>query len=283
MDNFTDDAVEWGDEKGMASVANSTLVDLFAEAARRAPEHIAVTLGHEHITYQVIDERSNQLAHYLRKQGVREETLVPICLNRSIEMIIGLLGILKAGGAFVPVDPDYPADRIQYMLADAGGPLVVTNAQTRRVLPESITTVSLDSEWATVAQEPVEPVSVPVLAHHLAYVIYTSGSTGRPKGVLIEHRSIVNYILNSIREYALGQRSQPSGSYLHLPLAFDASMTTIFVPLLTGKRIVVNALPPIEAFNNETLLQNGPFDFLKVTPAQLFLVDTASSDAIKTT
>ncbi len=267
----------------MNNFTDRTIVDLFVKQAQRTPEGIAVTLADEHITYRTLDEKSNQLAHYLRRQGVQQETLVPICLDRSIEMIIGLLGILKAGAAYVPIDPGYPADRIRFVLDDTAAGLVLTDTASARFitgLNTGLTVIALDAEWTTIARESTEAVSVAITPATLAYVIYTSGSTGRPKGVLIEHRSIANYILNSIHDYATTNQQQ-SGSYMHLPLAFDASVTTIFVPLLTGKRIVVNALPPIEAFNNETLLENGPFDFLKVTPAQLFLIDTSTHSDIK--
>ncbi len=169
---------------------DKTVVELFEEQAIRTPEAMAVVYGRQSLTYQQLEERSNQLAHYLRAQGVGAETLVPICMERSVEMLIGILGILKAGGAYVPIDPAYPRDRIGYMLEDTAAALVVTSSGCMALLPQDVRCIALDRDrWLTDGQ-PVDPVDSRPAPGQLAYVIYTSGSTGRPKGVLVRHRPL---------------------------------------------------------------------------------------------
>lgn len=104
---------------------NKTIIDLFVEQVRNTPDNVAVIFEDQQLTYRELDDKSNQFANYLRRCGVREETLVPVCLSRSLAMIVGLIGVLKAGGAYVPIDPDYPEDRINYLLSDVKGPVVV--------------------------------------------------------------------------------------------------------------------------------------------------------------
>ena len=176
---------------------DKTVVDLFIEQASRTPEGVAVVYGDERITYRQLDERSNQVGHYLRERhGVVEETLVGICMERGVEMLVGLLGILKAGGAYVPVDPDYPGDRIGYMLLDSGTRVVLSSEQSLGVIPREYggEIVSVDGLWSTIGGMAKSGLVSSLKPHHLAYVIYTSGSTGRPKGVMIEHSSLVNLI-----------------------------------------------------------------------------------------
>jgi non-ribosomal peptide synthetase component F len=151
-----------------------TVVDLFGEQAAQTPEAVAVVFEGESLTYAELDRRSNELGHYLRGLGVKEESLVPICVERSVEMIVGILGIMKAGGAYVPIDPAYPEDRIAFMLEDTGGDLLVTLETFR----EAIGTMETG------------PVPGSLRPGQLAYMIYTSGSTGKPKGVMIEHGSL---------------------------------------------------------------------------------------------
>ncbi|WP_408032020.1 amino acid adenylation domain-containing protein, partial [Tenacibaculum xiamenense] len=169
---------------------DKTLVDLFTEQVAKTPEAIAVVYENEALTFAELDERSNQLAHYLREQGVTPDTLVGICIERSIEMLVSILGILKSGGAYVPIDPEYPEDRIEYMLTDADIKLVLTSEKvTSEVLGEreGITAIALDSQWKTIESYSTGALIPVVSPENLAYVIYTSGSTGKPKGVMNQH------------------------------------------------------------------------------------------------
>jgi len=256
---------------------DKTIVDLFDEQVIKTPDHIAVVFENTTLTYQELYEKSNQLAHYLRAFGVREETLVPICINRSLEMIIGIMGILKAGGAYVPIDPEYPMDRIQYMLKDTASKLVVTHSSCNNLLKKDekiVESVCLDTNWHSIARQPTESVPTKLHGSNLAYIIYTSGSTGRPKGVMIEHESLLSYLINSKTKY-LNADEDSAGNYFHLSYTFDGSITGLLMPLAWGKSIVLAPLQPGDPFRNDFLEKQSPYDFIKLTPAHMQLLETA--------
>lgn len=228
---------------------DKTLVDLFMEQARLTPARVAVVDAGRQLTYAELDQQSNQLAHYLRKQGVKQETLVPICLERSIAMIVGLLGILKAGGAYVPIDPDYPADRIDYILADLNATVVVTDAFARPKLEAdpyrqigalthagTRTLVCLDRDASAITGESTQAVSERPTPHQLAYIIYTSGSTGRPKGVMIEHVNVVSLMKMNATLFDFSQ--QDVWTMFH-SFCFDFSVWEMYGALLFGGRLVI--------------------------------------------
>ena len=271
---FNDTQVDYPD--------NKTVVELFEQQASRTPDNTAIVFKGEALTYRQLDQRSNQLGHYLRELGVREDTPVGICLNRGLEMIVGILGILKAGGAYVPIDPEYPEQRIGYILQDSAIPVLLTTLESFEVVPSSYTgkLVALDLEWGKIGVRPdISPATL-LEPHHLAYIIYTSGSTGKPKGVLIEHASLINYLRNSRTRYTdpiSGPDGAPSGtgSFVHLSYTFDASLTAVFMPLLSGRSIVLSTANPAEVFANETFKQYAPYDFIKLTPAHLTLLSEA--------
>jgi non-ribosomal peptide synthetase component F len=175
---------------------DKSIVDLFEEQVEKTPGAIALVFEEEELSYQELNKRSNQLAHYLRGKGVKEETLVPICIERSIEMLVGILGILKAGGAYVPIDPEYPQERISYMLEDTKAKIVVSSAKSRSKLQEArdIDITELDTEWEVIEMQSAANLQTTIDPSNLAYVIYTSGSTGLPKGVMIEHRGVVSLV-----------------------------------------------------------------------------------------
>ena len=180
--------VEWNNtETEYKKVAG--IHQLFESQVEQNPDAIAVVFEDQSLTYQELNERSNQLAHYLQSLGVKADDLVGICLERSLDMLVGLLGILKAGGAYVPLDPAYPEDRLSYMVNDAQVSIVVTLEKWKSLITQqSFTRVCLDSQSETIAQQTTDNLDVLIDDNNLAYVIYTSGSTGKPKGVLIEHK-----------------------------------------------------------------------------------------------
>ena len=199
---------------------------------------MAVIYEQESLTYQELHERSNQLARYLQKQGVKSETLVPVCVERSIEMIVGILGVLKAGGAYVPVDPDYPQDRITYMLEDTGAKLVLSSTGIKSKLSQSedIRVIAIDGDWKAIAKEPgTPPAGTQPEAGQLAYMIYTSGSTGKPKGAMNEHGGIVNRLLWTQDYFQLSSRD---AILQKTTFSFDVSVWELFWPLITGARLV---------------------------------------------
>jgi non-ribosomal peptide synthetase component F len=168
---------------------------LFEEQVTRTPDAPAVIFGDQCLSYRELNERANQLGHYLQKLGVGPEVLVAICVERSLEMIVGLLGILKAGGAYVPLDPSYPSERLLFMLQDAAAPVLLTQSTLDLGLAKGNThTVFLDRDWPDIAHEGRDNVQSAVQPDNLVYVIYTSGSTGNPKGVMVEHLSCLNLI-----------------------------------------------------------------------------------------
>ncbi|HZA22932.1 MAG TPA: amino acid adenylation domain-containing protein, partial [Dehalococcoidia bacterium] len=236
----------------------------------KTPEAIAVAFEEEQLTYRELNQRANQLAYHLQKLGVEPEVLVGVCVERSLELVVGLLGILKAGGAYVPLDPSYPQERLAFMIEDAQAPVLLTQAHLAATLPKGgVQVVCLDKEWEHIAtQSPVNPVSG-VRAENLAYVIYTSGSTGKPKGTLITHRGLTNYLNWCLAAYPL---SKGRGSLVHSTIAFDATVTALFSPLLVGGS--VDLVPEnIDLEDLRTALRRkGDFSLLKITPAHLNLL-----------
>ena len=189
------------------------------------------------LTYAELNTRANQLAHYLYSLGVGADTRVALCVERSLEMVVGLLAILKAGAAYVPIDPIYPPERIAFMVQDAQVSVLLTQAQ----LVEQLSSVNariicLDTEWATVQALPTTPLAVPMSAEQLAYVIYTSGSTGQPKGVMINHRNVSNLIHWHQQVYGLtpqDRTTQVAGP------AFDAVVWELWPTLTAGAALYI--------------------------------------------
>ncbi|RDV11083.1 amino acid adenylation domain-containing protein, partial [Pontibacter diazotrophicus] len=262
LEEFNATAVEYPQDK--------TLVDLFEEQVAKTPDAVAVVFGNKSFNYKQLNERADQLAHYLQKKGLSKEMLVPICVDRSLEMLVGLWGILKAGGAYVPIDPSFPQERIHFILKDTGASLVISSGAYAGLFKgeEGVEPVLLDTDWKEISRETADKPVVDLRPKNLAYVIYTSGSTGRPKGVLIEHRSAVNYLLNSQTNYT-GEEESASGSYQHLAYTFDASVTDLLMPLLKGKSVVLAEGKGLEAFEAASLAANAPYSFIKLTPAHL--------------
>ncbi|HEY9692726.1 MAG TPA: amino acid adenylation domain-containing protein [Oculatellaceae cyanobacterium] len=213
------------------------IYELFEAQVERDPNLIAVEDAGEKLTYQELNTRANQLAHYLQSLGVKPEVLVGICVERSLEMIVGLLGILKAGGAYVPLDPAYPQERLAFMLADAQVSVLLTQERLLGDLPNNTAkVVCLDSDWKNIAQyRPENPLSQ-TTEDNLAYVMYTSGSTGTPKGVMIQHKSLVNYTKAVSVEYQLNARDK---ILQFASISFDISVEEIYPCLSVGATLVL--------------------------------------------
>jgi amino acid adenylation domain-containing protein/non-ribosomal peptide synthase protein (TIGR01720 family) len=206
--------------------------ELISAQAARAPTSVAVTAGDRELSYGELEVRSNQLAHHLQALGVRPEVPVGVCLPRSPQLVVALLGILKAGGVYVPLDPGYPEERLRFMAEDSGIALLLGQAEKRLAEPQ----VQLDQEWSALEGLPEQPVGPRIDPQMLAYVIYTSGSTGRPKGVQVGHRSLVN-MLHSRQTMA---PLSASDRVLQLrPISFDASLVEILEVLVAGACLVV--------------------------------------------
>ncbi|UCD34813.1 MAG: amino acid adenylation domain-containing protein [Nitrospiraceae bacterium] len=209
--------------------------ELFEEQAEKTPDATAVVFGDDHLTYRDLNRKADELAHYLRKQGVAAEVLVGICVERSLHMVIGALGILKAGGAYVPLDPSYPKERLAFMVKDTKAPLILTQKKLQGVLPKhAARVVLLDSEPEIIAEDDNTAPAGNAHADNLAYVIYTSGSTGRPKGVCVPHRAINRLVMNTnyIKIESSDRIAQASS------FSFDAVTFELWGALLHGACLV---------------------------------------------
>lgn len=210
---------------------------LFEAQVEQTPDAVAVIFEDKQLTYRELNHRANQVAHYLRRLGVKPEVLVGICVERSLEMVVGLLGIFKAGGAYVPLDPAYPQERLAFMLSDSQVPVLLTQARLVESLPpHQAKVVCLDTNWDAIAQHSQENLISGVTTKNLAYVIYTSGSTGRPKGVMNTHMGLCNRLLwmQSAYQLTIADRVLQKTSF-----SFDVSVWEFFWPLLFGACLVV--------------------------------------------
>ena len=203
---------------------------LFEEQVQRVSDAVAVRIGKEELSYRELNLRANQLARRLQEMGVGPEVLVGIFMERSLETLVGLLAVLKAGGAYLPLDPEYPPERISFMIEDSQARVVLTQSGLFHRLPDTtVQTICLDSH--AIFSEDSDNLQAFVMPDNLAYVIYTSGSTGRPKGVLVTHRGVTNMIEASIKLFEITSSSRILQA---ASLSFDASVLEIFIALLGG-------------------------------------------------
>ncbi|WP_375501013.1 amino acid adenylation domain-containing protein [uncultured Nostoc sp.] len=216
---------------------DKSIHQLFESIAEHNPDAIALVFGDEQLSYKELNVHSNQLAHYLKKLGVKAEVLVGLCVERSFDMVIGMLGILKAGGAYVPLDPSYPSKRLNFTLEDAQVSVLLTHEQCiERLENNNLKIICLDKNCKIIAQEIEDNPPCEVSVNNLAYVIYTSGSTGKPKGVQIEHRGLLNLVFWHQKAFAVSpidRVTQIAG------IAFDACSWEIWPYLSAGASIYI--------------------------------------------
>jgi len=262
---------------------------LFELQVEQAPDAIATVFEKQYLTYRELNSKANQIAHYLQQRGVKPEVLVGICIDRSLDAIAGLLGIFKAGGAYLPLDPNYPQERLNFMLEDAGISILLTTQQhltrfTAKAQPDcqipNLTVVCLNRDRDAIARQSQQNPTSQVTIENLAYVIYTSGSTGKPKGVLIEHKGLSNLAVAQIETFKL----QPNHRVLQFAsLSFDASIFEIVMALRSGASLYLA--------NKESLLPGKPLiQFLRdnaishftLPPAVLKLLPNTELPALQT-
>ncbi len=224
---------EWN-QTGTAFPADKCVHELFEEQVRRSPEATAVVLEEEELSYGELNARANRLAHYLRESGVKPDERVAICVERGFEMIVGLLAVLKAGGGYVPLDPAYPEERLQYMLEDSAPVVLLTQRHLEdrfSGIGVPVLDVNASAAWQSFPESNPEAEAVGLTSSHLAYVIYTSGSTGQPKGVMVEHRGLCNISLTQSRELKV----EPSSRILQFAsFSFDACAWETLMALCQG-------------------------------------------------
>ncbi|HEX9939387.1 MAG TPA: amino acid adenylation domain-containing protein [Longimicrobium sp.] len=266
---------EWN-RTDAAFPADWCLHERFERQAERAPGEVAVTFADESLTYGELNARANRLAHHLVARGVGPDARVAICVERSLEMVVGLLAVLKAGGGYVPLDPGYPEDRLRYTLADSSPALLLTqDALRERFAGLDLPVLALDGDAPAWADQPeTNPGRQDVGPEHLAYVIYTSGSTGQPKGVMVEHRNVAR--LFTATDAWFGFTSADVWTLFH-SFAFDFSVWEIWGALLYGGRLVVVPLgvsrSPEEFYallcrEGVTVLNQTPSAFRQLIAAQ---------------
>ncbi|MDZ8086286.1 MAG: amino acid adenylation domain-containing protein [Nostoc sp. DedQUE12b] len=228
--------VEWNNTQAIYP-QDKCIHQLIQSVAEQNSEATALVFGEEQLSYKELNIRSNQLAHYLKKLGVKSEVLVGLCVERSFDMVIGMLGILKAGGAYVPLDASYLSERLNFMLEDAQVSVLLTQERWLERLKNSDSQIiCLDKDWEIISQEIEDNLTSKVTVDNLAYIIYTSGSTGKPKGVKIEHRGLLNLVFWHQKAFAvspLDRATQISG------VAFDACGWEIWPYLSTGASIYI--------------------------------------------
>ncbi|HXL18912.1 MAG TPA: condensation domain-containing protein, partial [Streptosporangiaceae bacterium] len=251
---------EWNDTA--RSIPASTLPELFEAQAARTPQAVAVVFEERRLTYAELNARANQLAHHLQGLGVGPETVVGLCVERSLEMVVGLMGILKAGAAYLPLDPGYPPERLAYMLGDARAPVLLTHAALLDRLPEHhAQVICLDADWEEISLHSLTAPAHVATSNNLAYVIYTSGSTGQPKGVGVLHCNIVRLVQN-----ANFVDLTPNDVFLHLaPLAFDASTFEIWGALLNGAKLVIYPDVDIELLRLKRIIEDAAVSVVWLT------------------
>ncbi|MEU6221996.1 amino acid adenylation domain-containing protein [Streptomyces sp. NPDC047022] len=266
---------EWNDtERRLPQVL---VPELYQAQVERTPDAVAVVCDGVELSFAELDARANRLAHHLMSQGAGAESVVGLCLPRGAEMVTAILAVWKAGAAYVPLDPEYPVERLAFMLADsAAGVLVGIGDLTRELSTDGVRTVDLDDP-ATVAGPAARSAAAPEVTRRsdqLAYVIYTSGSTGRPKGVAVTHGGLANYALWAAEAYGM---AEGGGAPLHSSLAFDLTVTSVVLPLVSGSAVRVSPAGGAEGLA-ELLSGPGEFGLAKVVPGHLPLLSELLAD-----
>ncbi|MFD4949285.1 amino acid adenylation domain-containing protein [Streptomyces sp. NPDC058409] len=266
--------VEWNDTA--AEVPAGTVAARFEEQAARTPDAVAIVADGTQVSYAELDARANRLAHYLMDQGVGAESLVGLCLGRGVEMIAAILAVWKAGAAYLPIDPEQPADRVAYLITDSRAALTLTTEEILDDLPAGKRLVALDSPLMTMQLDAAEETAsqVTTAPDGLAYVIYTSGSTGRPKGVAVTHGSLSNYVASVPGRAGLGA---PGDRYALLQAqATDLGNTMVFASLTTGGELHIldeDAVTDPAAVSR--YLAEHRIDHLKAVPSHLAALGAA--------
>ncbi len=252
----------------MAAHPHPTVLDAFAAQVARTPGGIAVAGAGEDITYAELDARSTELAHRL-VASAGPAPRVAIHLRRSVEMVVALWAVLKAGGSYVPIDSQYPAARCQFLIADSGASVVLTDADLGRHVETPAGAVAIMLPIGDDAPRPEAVLTHPG-PEDIAYLMYTSGSTGQPKGVLVSHGNLLNYVDWANHEYG---RGEPVSFPLYSSFGFDLTVTSLFVPLVSGGTVVVYPEPDGSDLSVRDVFAEDRVDVVKLTPAHLALLD----------
>lgn len=243
-----------------------TFLALFDTRVERAPDRIAVRFHDASLSYRQLHDRATRLAAYLQSLQLGPESLVAVCVERSLEMLIGLLGILKAGATYIPLDPAYPRERLAQVLEDAQPPVVLIQASLETSLPETTAqVVCLDRDWPSIAEAQPSRLGHSAAPDNAAYVIYTSGSTGRPKGVQVSHRALLNFLVSMQREPGLGQ---PDVLLAVTTISFDIAGLEMYLPLIAGAQLLLaDRETALDGRQLHAMLHTHGVTCLQATPA----------------
>jgi amino acid adenylation domain-containing protein len=247
----------------------STILDLFSQQVSQNPDSPAILQGKKWLTYRELDQKSDQIAQALIQLGVKQETLVAVCLERHAGLVMALLGIIKTGAAYLPLDPAFPSDRLQWILADSQAGVILTESQIAPQIPTSSAQILL---LEAIPQDTtvISPQQTPL---NLAYTIYTSGSTGRPKGVQIQHQSLVNFLLSF---QAKLQLTAADTQVAVTTISFDIAGLELFLPLISGAKLVLaDRETTQDGFKLAQLLQQSQATIMQATPTTWRLLLTA--------
>lgn len=238
---------------------------LFEEQVQRSPDKTAVVCGRESLKYAQLNARANQLARYLQSRGLGPETLAGICVDRSVNMLVSVLAVLKTGAAYVPLDPSFPSDRLAFMADDAGLKLLITEERYAGLVNCAASTILLDAERSQIAKQDAANLPGVETAESVAYLIYTSGSTGTPKGVSVHQRALVNLLWAVLREPGVGAGDTVLAV---TTLSFDIASLELFAPILAGARVVIaTRAAATDPAQLRTLLADSNATVLQATPA----------------
>ncbi len=243
------------------------VIDEFYKTAEHHPNEPAVKIGDKVYSFEQLNNDSNKLARYLIDSGVKKDSIIGVYLKRSYEMIVSLIGIMKAGAAYLPLEPEYPFERIKFMVEDSGVEKIITHSDlTKNIDSLETDKIILDKEWESYTNYSVDNLNVNILPQSLAYVIYTSGSTGKPKGTMLNHKGLANYLSWCLHSYPV---DKGAGSVVHSTFSFDATVTALFPALLKGKALyLVDDKDELDGLS-KILTGKEKFSLVKITPAHL--------------
>ena len=262
---------EWNNPE-YENAPNGTLQGHFEEQVIKTPDHIALVFGEKQITYRELNEKSNQLARLLKNKNVVNNCPIAIVGSHSPEIIIAMLAVLKAGGSYLPIDPQYPTERIQYILNDANVGILLTDKSYNTELNYQGVVIHIDNASIYDGDRSnLESINTP---DDLAYIIYTSGSTGKPKGVMVHQQGLLNYIFWAREQYI---KSQNESFAFYSSIAFDLTITSIFTPLLNGNSLIIYGSSDQE-FILESILKDNRAHIIKMTPGHLSLLAKLNVD-----
>ncbi|GAB6259741.1 amino acid adenylation domain-containing protein [Peribacillus sp. N1] len=243
-----------------------TVCELFEEQAKKTPDKVAVEFKEKTLTYRELNEKANQLSDFLREKGLSKQSNVAIMQTHSIDLLISILGVLKTGAVYLPIDPSYPIERINYMLEDSNSKMLLTNLEVDTNIKCQGTIINIrDIDLSFYNKEILTNVND---LNDLVYIIYTSGSTGKPKGVMVKHQGLTNYICWADKRYLKGEDESMA---LYSSISFDLTVTSIFTPLISGNRIIIYENDETE-FVLYKILRENKSTVVKLTPAHLTLL-----------